>query len=60
MSAPNEGDFGLPGPTIFPATLALGIMLLGMGLVTSLWFTLVGLLVFALGLGGWVQALRHG
>jgi hypothetical protein len=29
-------------------------------LVTSLFFTLAGAVVFAIGLGGWVQELRHG
>jgi hypothetical protein len=57
----QEGNgFGLPGPSVAPAILALGITLLGAGLVTSLFFTLAGAVVFAIGLGGWVQELRHG
>jgi hypothetical protein len=60
MRDPGPEGFRLPGPSVAPAMLALGITLLGAGLVTSLFFTLAGAVVFAIGLGGWVQELRHG
>ncbi len=50
----------IPGPTIWPAVVAAGITLLGMGLVTYNVFSIGGLAVFALGLGGWIGELRHG
>lgn len=60
MSEQPAPDHGLPRPTVWPAVLAAGIAMLAAGLVTSLIFTAVGALVFALGLGGWIQELRHG
>lgn len=50
----------LPAPTIWPAVLAAGVTLLAFGLLTSLVFAVVGALVFALGLGGWVWEIRNG
>ncbi|HEY7066661.1 MAG TPA: hypothetical protein VII06_34640 [Chloroflexota bacterium] len=56
-----------PAPTIWPATVAAGITLMGAGLVvdlsvwtesTRLGFFLGGLVLLALGLAGWVRALR--
>jgi hypothetical protein len=55
---PTEHE-GIPSPTLWPATTAAGITLIGMGLVTHPLFTLGGLAVFALGLGGWIGELRH-
>jgi hypothetical protein len=49
----------LPAPTLWPAVLAAGVTLLGMGMVTSVVFVIGGLAVFALGLGGWIGELRH-
>ncbi len=59
MADEPEQHEEIPGPTIWPAVLAAGITLLGMGMVTSLVFSVVGLAVFALGLGGWIGELRH-
>ena len=60
MTEHDATESGLPSPTITPAIVALGITLLAAGLVTTLALTLVGLLVFAVGLGGWIQELRRG
>lgn len=49
----------LPPPTYWPAVLALGIVLLFWGLVSSPIISAVGLGLFALGLGGWIGDLRH-
>lgn len=49
----------LPRPTYWPAVLALGIALLGWGLVTSLIISGVGLLLFAAGLAGWIGEIRY-
>jgi hypothetical protein len=50
----------LPRSTAWPIILALGITLLGAGLVTSLALSLVGAALFSLGLGGWIAQLLPG
>ena len=50
----------LPRPTYWPVVLAFGIMLLAWGIVTTLAISVIGLVIFALGLGGWIGDLRHG
>ena len=56
-----------PAPTVWPATVALGIALMAAGVVAdlSVWtgsvrlgFFLGGLVVLALGVAGWLRALR--
>jgi hypothetical protein len=49
----------VPEPTYWPATLALGIVLLLWGVVTSVVISAVGLLVTVVALGGWIGAMRH-
>jgi hypothetical protein len=49
----------LPEPSIWPATLALGITLLLWGLVTSLIITGVGGMLFVVALAGWIRDIRH-
>jgi hypothetical protein len=49
----------LPGPTVWPAALALGITFLIWGLVTSLIITGVGVFLFVVALAGWIQDIRH-
>ncbi|MHB8647584.1 MAG: hypothetical protein ACYDAR_17525 [Thermomicrobiales bacterium] len=50
----------LPRPTYWPVVLAAGVMFLAWGIVTTLAITVIGLLLLALGLGGWIGELRHG
>ncbi len=50
----------MPRPTAWPIVLALGITLLGAGLVTSLALSVVGAVLFVLGLGGWIGQLLPG
>ena len=50
----------LPNPTYWPAVMSLGITLLLWGLITTLLITLVGLVLFASGLIGWIGELRDG
>jgi hypothetical protein len=50
----------LPESTAWPIVLALGITLLGAGLVTSLALSAIGGLLFVLALGGWVRQLLPG
>jgi hypothetical protein len=50
----------LPRPTAWPLVLALGLTLAAAGVVTGPAFFLVGGLVFAVGLAGWVSELLPG
>ena len=52
-------DIHLPQPTYWPAVLALGITFLAWGILTSPIIIVVGLLLFAVGLGGWIGDLQH-
>jgi hypothetical protein len=49
----------LPRPTPFPAVVAMGATLLALGIVTSWVVSGVGLVVFILGVDGWIRELRH-
>ena len=48
----------LPKPTIWPLVLALGACLLAWGILTSWAISLLGLVLFATGLGGWIARMR--
>src|SRR5947209_7881215 len=50
----------LPAPTVWPMVLALGITLLGAGLLTHVALSVVGLVLFLLALRGWVEELLPG
>jgi len=49
----------LPKPTVWPATTALAITLLLWGLASSLLVSLVGAVVFAVAMVGWIGDIRH-
>ena len=55
----EEEHVHLPALSVWPITMALGISLLGMGLVTIIWMTYLGLVVMFLSLVYWIQELRH-
>lgn len=65
-SSPDHPDWKalpaahLPRPTYWPVVLALGIVFLAWGIVTTLAITVIGLGLLALALGGWIGELRHG
>ena len=46
-------------PTWWPAALALGIVLVLWGIVTSLMVAAVGVAVFAVALAGWLGEVCH-
>ena len=52
-------EIHLPNPTYWPAVLALAITFIAWGILTSLWITLVGFILFALAIGGWIGDLLH-
>ena len=49
----------LPHPTYFPAGLAMGTAFLFWGLITSWVVFVVGLVLFAASLAGWITEIRH-
>ena len=49
----------LPAPTFWPIVLALGIIFLFWGFMTSLIFSGLGVLVMGTALAGWIGDLRH-
>jgi hypothetical protein len=49
----------LPSPTIWPMTLAGGVTLLMAGFATSYFVSVMGLVLLALALRGWVHDLQH-
>jgi hypothetical protein len=57
-SVPRPGE--LPRPTYWPAVMALGIAFLFWGIISSAIISGVGLVLFAIALGGWIGELRHG
>ena len=51
----------IPSPSVWPITVAGGVTLIGLGVLTQgLPLSLLGLALMAWGLYGWVQELRHG
>ncbi len=50
----------LPRPTYWPVVLAVGVMFLAWGIVTTIIISIIGVALLALGLGGWIGELRHG
>lgn len=55
----EEGHIHLPPASVWPITLAGGMTLGGLGLVTTLPISILGLLLGVLALYLWVQELRH-
>jgi hypothetical protein len=49
----------MPQSTYRPVTVAFGTAFILWGMVTSLIITAVGLVVFAVGLTGWIKDLAH-
>ena len=56
---PLSSEAHLPAPSVWPAVLGLGITLLLFGVVTNWAFSVVGALVIARAVGGWIGELCH-
>jgi hypothetical protein len=56
---PNESNdrVEMPAPTAWPVVLGLGIVLVAFGVATNLAFSVIGGVVFAFGLAGWIGQL---
>ena len=50
----------MPRPTVWPIVVALGVTLLGAGWATNLLLSVVGAVLFVLGLFGWISQLLPG
>jgi hypothetical protein len=50
----------LPSPSVWPATAGAGVTLMAFGVATSLALSMLGVILLAVGLFGWIQDLRHG
>lgn len=60
QSTHDTSTVDMPKPTAAPLVLAVGIVLLAMGVATSLAFLFVGGMVFIAGLGMWISQLLPG
>lgn len=49
----------IPEPTYMPLVMALGIMCLLWGIVTTAFLSLVGAILFVVAISGWIGELRH-
>jgi len=52
-------DKPLPHPTYFPAGLAMGVSFISWGLITTWVVFVVGVVLFAASLAGWITDIRH-
>jgi hypothetical protein len=52
-------DEPLPSPTYFPAGLAMGVSFMFWGLISNWVVLLVGVVLFAAALAGWITEIRH-
>lgn len=50
----------LPHPTYWPITMALGIVFMLWGIVTSFIISGVGIVLFVIALVGWIGDIQHG
>lgn len=54
-----EQHIHLPKPTIWPAVIAFGTTLFGFGVMSSRTFAICGVIILLIGVGGWIEELRH-
>ena len=52
-------DEPLPHPTYFPAGLAMGVAFISWGLITTWVVFVVGVVLFAASLAGWITEICH-
>ncbi len=55
---PPQGGH-IPEPTYMPVVMALGVMCLLWGIITTYLISLVGLVLFVVALWGWIGGLRR-
>ena|SRR5215210_4685502 len=59
LAEPEGGHHALPGPTIWPMSLAGGVTLLAAGVATSYVVSAAGLILMVLAILGWVRDLQE-
>lgn len=60
LTAPHPDGVEMPRPTAAPMILSLGILLLGAGVALSVAMSVVGAVLFLIGLGLWISHLLPG
>ncbi len=60
INAPGPDTVEVPQATVRPMVLSLGVALLLLGVITNLFFCVVGAVLFVIGLAGWIQSLLPG
>ena len=53
-SAPTEHEIHLPGPSLSPPLLGLGVTIIAFGVLFGLWLIVVGFAIFLIGLITWL------
>jgi hypothetical protein len=52
-------EIHMPSPSVWPMTLAFGISMVGLGILTDLVFLVFGAVVSIIALAGWAGEMRH-
>ncbi len=56
---PAGEDIHLPGPSILPLLVAIGITCAIIGLTLSIWFSIFGVVLFVITVGLWIRDVRR-
>ena len=59
QTPPVGEEIHLPGPSLLPITVALGITLTVIGTTLGWWLSIIGLIVFVLSAGIWIRDTRR-
>lgn len=51
-------EIHVPGPSVWPITVAGGLVLIAIGVVASLTYSILGILILLIGIGGWAMENR--
>ena len=54
----SEPDIELPPPSYWPMVLAFGLLLISIGVVSTLLISFVGIIVLLVAIAGWVRENR--
>ena len=57
--SPTPRPERLPSPTYTPAIVGLAVAVIAWGAVTTLAIAVLGLVLLAIGIGGWIRELRR-
>ncbi|HVD02579.1 MAG TPA: cytochrome c oxidase subunit 4 [Candidatus Dormibacteraeota bacterium] len=56
---PEHEEEHLPGPSFWPALLAVGVAMSLIGVITKLVVVITGLVILLVALGGWIRDARR-